>query len=356
MKKFLSILVFFTACSSTPDIPDETASRTYRSTFAGGEEETKVEKSIEPAAEVKEENTLPHAIGPVALVDEKPVEAATYNLEMSRLQKTGTPLPMIQKLKYKLIMKLVDQHLIERAIAQSEIKVSETKVDSKLEEVRKEFAAMRGEATLESMTKQLGISTNDLRRSIQQSIALESILAKDGLVFEEKSVREFYDENPENFARPDQIRASHILLKVDKSASENDWKATEQKIKKLLVTALKKKTDFSKLAAANSEDALSAKKGGELGGFFPKGVMVPEFEEAAFNLKVGEISKPVRTQYGWHIIKLEEKRAAGPLPFDEVKTNLRAQLKANGMQQYLGAYVQKLRAGSVIKMLKDNVK
>lgn len=354
MKIFLSILILLSACSSTPDIPDESKARTYRSTYSGGEQETKVEKKIEPAI-VKNENALPNATGPVALVDEKPIAASTYNIEMTRLQKTGTPVPMIQKLKYKLIMKLVDQHLIERAIEQSGVKIPETKVDAKLEEVRKEFEAMRGKATLESMTKQLGISTADLRKSIRQSVALESVLAKDGLVFDEKSVKTFYDENPENFARPDQIRASHILLKVDKSASENDWKAKEQVIKKLLVTALKKKTDFAKLAEVNSEDTLSAKQGGELGGFFPKGVMVPEFEEAAFELKVGEISKPIRTQYGWHIIKLNEKRAAGPVPFKEIETKLRAQLKANGMQQYLGAYVQKLRAGSVIKMLKDNV-
>ncbi|GEM_PF-6471864 len=359
MKKILLILTFVSACSSSPAIPDDTEARNYRSTYTGGEKE-KVKAKEEIPPPVNEENILPKAIGPVAMVDGKPVPALAFNTEMKRLQKTGTPINMIRKLQQQLTMKLVDQQLIENAILASKIVVSKEKIDAKMEQVRQEFQTMRGKSgetlTLEMMTKQIGISAAELRKSIKQSVALETLLAQEGLKFDEASVKAFYDENPDNFARPDQIRASHILLKVEKSASENDWKAVEEKIKKLHKVAMKKKTDFSKLAEVNSEDTLSAKRGGELGGFFPKGVMVPEFEESAFALKRGEISKPIRTQYGWHIIKLLEKRAAGPVPFDEVKDKLKAQLKANGMQQYLGSYVTKLRQGADIKLLPDNIK
>ena len=116
-----------------------------------------------------------------------------------------------------------------------------------------------------------------------------------------------------------QVRARHILIKVGESATDEE-KAQKQAVIDGLLARAKKGEDFAKLATDNSEDTGSAKEGGDLG-FNPKGRMVPEFDEAQFKLKAGEISDVVKTTYGFHIIKVEAIRE-GDVPVEEAKHEL----------------------------------
>lgn len=120
----------------------------------------------------------------------------------------------------------------------------------------------------------------------------------------EDDMHSFFAENRQSWAKAEQVKARHILIKVDALAGTATAKAKADDLYK----KLKAGGDFAKLAEQNSEDEGSAKKGGELG-YFSKGDMVPEFEDAAFKLKVGEISQPVLSKFGWHIIKVEDKKA-----------------------------------------------
>ncbi|HIU17727.1 MAG TPA: SurA N-terminal domain-containing protein [Candidatus Avidesulfovibrio excrementigallinarum] len=153
---------------------------------------------------------------------------------------------------------------------------------------------------------------------------------------DEAAVQAFYDANKERFTTSEQVRARHILLLAPAGAepgseAEKQNQAAEQKIKELHKRLLAGE-DFAELAKANSEDVASAQNGGELG-WFGHGQMVPEFDAAAFALKPGEISEPIKTGYGYHIIQLEERQDAAPQPLETVREEIRQQL---GSQQAAG--------------------
>ena len=148
-----------------------------------------------------------------------------------------------------------------------------------------------------------------------------------------------YNEGMDQFSQPEQVRASHILLKTE----GKDDAAVKAQAEDVLKQA-KGGADFAALAAKYSQDDSNAKSGGDLD-FFGRGRMVPEFDAAVFAIPtVGEIVGPVKTQFGYHIIKLTEKRAATVKPLEEVKQQLTEQVSTEKAQQQAGELAQKLQA------------
>lgn len=135
--------------------------------------------------------------------------------------------------------------------------------------------------------------------------------------------RAYYKDNPETFKTPETVRARHILVKTEPTVTEEDKKKLKEKAGEIL-EKLKKGEDFAKLAGELSDDPGTKTKGGDLG-FFPKGSMISAFEEAAFALKPGGLSAIVETEYGYHIIKLEEKKEALLEPYDKIKDKVKDQ-------------------------------
>lgn len=171
----------------------------------------------------------------------------------------------------------------------------------------------------------------DKRMDVAQLIELnvDGILAAE-LIKEEVSnkievteddMRLYYKMNTQEFKSPEMVRARHILIKVDKSASDEDRKKAKEKAEEIL-KRIKNGEDFAKLASEFSDDPATKEKRGDLG-FFPKDRMVKSFEKAAFSLNPGEVSDIVETHFGYHIIKVEEKKEAGIQPFESVKELIR---------------------------------
>ena len=133
-----------------------------------------------------------------------------------------------------------------------------------------------------------------------------------------ESVKKYYDENDNEFTPEEKIKAKHILIKAAAGDKKAEVIALE-KIKALIERA--KTEDFGKLAAEASEDTGSKKKNGDLG-YFGRGKMVPEFEKVAFSSPIGEISAPIKTQYGYHIIKVEGKKGGQKKDFESVKKKI----------------------------------
>ena len=136
----------------------------------------------------------------------------------------------------------------------------------------------------------------------------------------EEDVEEYYDLNSEKYAEPEKIEARHILIKTAAADGEEEKAKKRAKIESLLAQA-RGGVDFSLLATQHSEDAGTAKKGGDLG-FFERGKMVPQFDEAAFALKPGEISDVVESRYGFHIIKVDDYAESHIKTLDEVKEEI----------------------------------
>lgn len=141
---------------------------------------------------------------------------------------------------------------------------------------------------------------------------------KAGVAVSEADLRAFYEQNASRYNQAEERRARHILLKVEGQANEADQKA---KAEKLLAELRKAPEKFAELAKEHSQDEGSAANGGDLD-FFARGAMVKPFEDATYALKTGEISPLVRTEFGWHIIKLEATRGGEARPFEAVRAEI----------------------------------
>jgi peptidyl-prolyl cis-trans isomerase C len=155
----------------------------------------------------------------------------------------------------------------------------------------------------------------------------------------DQEVKDYYEKNKEKFAPVTQIKASHILVK------------TEDEAKKIL-ERLKKGEDFAQLAKKYSIDTVSAKNGGELG-YFSRGQMVPEFEAAASRLKPGEISGPVKTKFGYHIIKVTDKKVGQVVEFEKVKNLISQNLMGEKQKEVFDSYIEGLKKSYKVEINKE---
>lgn len=180
----------------------------------------------------------------------------------------------------------------------------------------------------------------DLKDKVVVEAYLKKKLESEAAV-SDADLQKMYEQNKERFRTGDQIRASHILVKSEKEAQDVE-------------SQLKKGANFEELAKKLSTDS-SASKGGDLG-WFSKGNMVPDFEKAAFGLKEGQISDPVKTQFGYHIIKVTGKRPAGIMPFSEVKEQLKAAALPQKQQELFKKLKDDLRKDAKVTVKEDALK
>ncbi len=147
----------------------------------------------------------------------------------------------------------------------------------------------------------------------------------------DQEIKAYYDEHQDEFHVPEQRRARHILLRVPEGANAT---VIEKKKKELLEIKkrIEKGESFAELAKKYSDDKASGKKGGDLG-FFSKGMMVKPFEDKVFSMKKGQISEPVKTRFGWHLIKLEDIRKERTKPLKEVRSLIAKKLKAKKVKK-----------------------
>ena len=189
--------------------------------------------------------------------------------------------------------------------------------------------ALEGESKKLDEAPEFKAALENTRRAMLAQSAMREMI-KDSKVTDDDA-KKFYDSNASMFTQPERIHARHILVKPE---SED---VTAQ-----IISELKAGVSFDVLARKYSIDPGSASRGGDLGEF-PKGVMVPEFEEAAFALKnPGDISQPVKSQFGWHIIKLEAKIPASAAPFEQVKPQIMQELQNQKTQELLKTHSDEL--------------
>ncbi len=200
-----------------------------------------------------------------------------------------------------------------------------------LEKARKEGIDKSKEVTdlLEDLRKRV-IAETYLKKKVEQDAKIS-----------DAEMKNFYEQNKERFKSGEEVRASHILVKTEKEAQD-------------IMAQLKKGAGFEELAKKYSQDSTAA-KGGDLG-WFPRKAMVPEFEKAAFGLKEGELSGIVKTNFGFHIIKVTGKRPAGERSFDEVKDQIKANLLPAKQQEIVQKLREDLKKNAKISVKEDVLK
>jgi peptidyl-prolyl cis-trans isomerase C len=155
----------------------------------------------------------------------------------------------------------------------------------------------------------------------------------------DQEAKEYYEKHKEDFVTTSQIKASHILVKTEDEANK-------------ILARLKKGEKFEEIARKESIDKGSAKNGGDLG-YFARGQMVPEFEKAASELKPGETSKPVKSNFGFHIIKVTDKKAGPVIEYDRIKDLISQKLSGERQKESFDKYVAELKKTYTVEIMKD---
>jgi len=240
-----------------------------------------------------------------------------------------------------VIDQLVSTELLYQAGEKLAIPDLDKQVSAKVAEGKARFP---NEKAYDNALKGADLTPKLLETEIRKGIIINNLVQKEiapKATVSEEETKKFYDDNKETlFKRPEQVRASHILCGVDPKASKEEKEKAKEKADKLL-KEIKGGKDFAELAKTNSTCPSKA-QGGDLG-FFGKGQMVPAFESAAFALKPGEVSNVVETQFGYHIIKVTEKKDAGSATFNEVKDKIQDYLKNMKIQKGVLAYLTQLK-------------
>jgi peptidyl-prolyl cis-trans isomerase C len=289
---------------------------------------------------------------PVAVVNGEKISKAelekNFKEAMASSGVGSTPLTADQKLQgYREILSgMIIEKLVDKESAN--VQVSKEELDAQLAKIKAQFPS---EEVFQSEMKKSGLTMDqfmaNLQRSLRQTKWMQSqVQGKDAIT--EADAKAFYDANQKDFTNPDLVKASHILFLLPPDATPEQVKAAEKKAKDAIVRA-NKGEPFAQLVTELSEEPGAKQRGGDLG-YFSKDKMVPEFANAAFAQQVGTVSAtPVRTKFGYHVIKVTEKKPAGVATFDEAKAQIMKYLQAEKRRTIFKGVVQDLRQAAKIE-------
>jgi parvulin-like peptidyl-prolyl isomerase len=276
---------------------------------------------------------------------------------LDRMAKQGANLPpallaqQMKLLKDQALQGMITMQLIDEEVKKANIVVTDNEVTS---EITRMAALQKPPVTLEELKATMeayGASYEELKNQIQTTLGLQKLVAQKypaEVKVTEDDAKAYYEQNKSRW--PEEVRASHILIKPDLSDPNTDPNQAEALAKAKaedLLKQVKGGADFAALAKENSA-CPSASAGGDLN-FFPRtgrGSMVPEFSNAAFALKVGGISDVVKTEHGYHIIKVTDRKDTPS--FDQVKESIMKELGNTKMSAVAKKYIEELKSGAKI--------
>jgi len=254
----------------------------------------------------------------------------------------------MQALCRQVLEKLIEEKLIDQEAKKSGIKISNKDVEATLEEIKR-----RNGATQEDLERALaveGLTVETYKKQLEKSLQRQKLINWSVKVEEkpgEKELREFYQKNISRYRTGETYRPAQILFAIRKGATPEEIREIRKKCQNVL-EKIKKGEDFGEMALLYSEDT-SNKDHGDLG-FFRKGELLPVFEREALRLKVGEVSGIIRTDFGFHIIKLLDRKGTDPLPFEEVLERVKANYYEGEMEKAFRQYLSTLKEKAVIEI------
>jgi len=286
-------------------------------------------------------------------VDDKTVTQADLDSEISQIRQMmknrgGPPQQfdaMLKNIKPQILEGLIVRKLIARECEREKIVVTPEETAKEIETFQ---TSLPKKITLDDFLKQNGINKETFERDVGEQVKIEKLLKITPPT--DQDIKAYYNENKANYEIPETVNARHILIAVD-AADDAAKKDAKKKKAEDLRKQLDKGGDFAKLAEENS-DCPSKAKGGSLGEF-PRGNMVPAFEQAAFSLKTNEISGVVETEFGFHIIQTIGHNQPRTMAFDDVKGQIAFRLKSRKVQEKLESLIGKLKSDAKIEYTKE---
>jgi parvulin-like peptidyl-prolyl isomerase len=275
----------------------------------------------------------------VAVVDGEEIAKSDYDGLIAQAKKSYTnqkrEFPKagsqeFQTLKNQAVQFLVQREQFEQEAADMDVEVTEKQVDDRLEQIQKQYFG-GDKKKYEAQLKEQGLSDAQVRNDIRAQIVSEKIFEQvtRGVKVTDAEVEKYYADNKAQYSQPESREVRHILVKTKAKADD-------------LYAQLQAGGDFAALAKANSEDTGSKANGGKL--TISKGQTVAPFDKTAFALKKNEISKPVKTEFGFHIIQpLSDTKPAKVTPLKDVKDSIKQQLEQTKKNEAMTKWVDELK-------------
>lgn len=288
----------------------------------------------------------------IALVNGVAITRAEFDRGVARVQRqlTGMGRPLgdshLAKMQEDVLVSLIESELLYQESQEEGIKIDEAAIDEQLATVKKRFPS---EAEFEEALNKQNVSEADIISDFRRGKAVEQLIDEkvvSRISVSDEEARGYYDQNPNLFKQPEQVQASHILIKADPDADESQKALAREELEGIR-RKLQEGEDFAALAKEFSQGP-SSTNGGDVG-YFGRGQMVKPFEEAAFGLEPGEVSDIVQTRFGYHLIKVTDKKAESAIPYDDVKDRLEQYLKQRKVQKEVSLYVERLKAKAEVE-------
>jgi len=344
MKKYLTILaclvIFIVAfgCRQKPSAETETERAEPN---APAQIDT---KAVEPKQVAKAAaDGVAVTVNGVAIT-EKEIEAEIKQLPPAYLQQNK------ERIRQQVLDRMIAMRLIDEKSKAAQITITEEDVYAQVAEI----AAQQGMSVEEfkKMLQSRGMNYDEWEQQIRWGVKRGKLVEAefgDQLKITENDANNFYTANIERFETPEQVKASHILIKpdmTDPNVDPNEAKAKALPKAQDLLKQIEEGADFATLAKANS-DCLSKAIGGDLG-YFGRGRWEAPFEKVAFELKVNEVSDVVKTQLGYHIIKVTDHKEASRKTFEQARDEIIKRLEQRKRSGFFGKYLMQLRAEAKI--------
>lgn len=254
------------------------------------------------------------------------------------------------RILHQVLDQLVADKLMDWQLKEQHLEVTDQEVEAAAENLKTQnkFDDQQLEQALREQGMTLATWKNDIVRKQLARLKLVRSKIETKVKVSEDDIKSEYQRWARLQADDAELHVRHILVRVEPDASPAQVEEARLRAQKVVQDARQPNVDFAELAKRKGEGA-SAADGGDLG-YFKRGVMLPEFERAAFALKVGEVSDPVRTDFGWHIIKLEERRAVPVKSYEEMQATLREKLRTSQLEKASEAYIQELKQSAVVEV------
>jgi peptidyl-prolyl cis-trans isomerase C len=304
------------------------------------EQEEPSAKKIEPAAAIVNGERIP-----MSRLDKEVQRAIMIDPSLRARENVAE----LRKARREALDYLIDQELMFQEGKKEGLKAEDAAINAEFVDIKQRFPSQEA---FEQAMKAQNMTEEKLRETINRALIIRKVIDTNikptAKPVTDEEVASFYEENKDGLIDPEKVKARHILIKVSPDASDEEKDYAKNEMKGILEEA-RSGADFSGLAKKNSQ-CQSAPNGGDLG-YFTRGRMVKPFEEAAFALQLGQISDIVETQYGYHIILLEDKKPERQLELKEVAGQIKEALWAEKVDIATEEWLKPIKEKATIKVL-----
>jgi peptidyl-prolyl cis-trans isomerase C len=287
-----------------------------------------------------------------ATVNGKAIPYEDFEVEMTllkrRMEQQGQVLPEehMSEIQVQLLNEMINQELLYQESQKRGFEIEEHKVDEEMSALKARYA---DPSEFHRILSEMNLTETKIKVQMAQKMAIRAWLDKEiipSAQVSDEEAKTFYDQNPLYFTEPEQVHARHILVSRDEGATAETIQAARKKIDELKMR-IDAGEDFADLARENS-DCPSKENGGDLG-YFAQGKMVRPFAEKAFGMKINEVSDPVETQFGYHLIQVLGRRESKTVEFDDAKDQIKQNLRNDNIQEKVETRLTALRNSASIK-------